>query len=114
MVARNPGTRLHVFVVFHGYELPDPANDDDKRDEAAKKLEKLSESLALRNVILSLGGKAELAKYKLKAEAPLNAVLFNKYKIIAHHSLAGDKVVKDSNALNAVAFDVVNKLGAKK
>jgi hypothetical protein len=114
MVARNPQARLHVFVVFHGDTLPDPADDDDKRDDAAKKLEKLSETLALRHVVLSLGGKSELAKYKLNAEAPLNAVLFNKYKIAAYHALAADKVAKDSKELEAIAADVVDKLGAKK
>lgn len=105
--------RLHAFVVFTYDDLTDLLEQDAKREEHAKKLEKVAEDLKLRNVILALASKADLAKYRLADDAALTAILYRKLKIEASHKLPADKLADDA-ASKAILADVAGKLGAKK
>src|SRR5262245_13123611 len=103
--------RLRAFVVFINDDLTSLTEDDDKRDEAAKKLETLADDLKLKNVVVALAAKPDLAKYKLDDTTALTAVLYKKLKVVATHRFAGDKV--DAAAVKAVLADTA-KLGATK
>jgi hypothetical protein len=103
--------RLRGFVVFVPDDLANLAEEDDKRDAAAKKLEALADDLKLRNVVIALAAKPDLEKYDLR-DAALTAVLYKKLKVVAAHRFAADKV--DDAAVKAVMTDVIDKLGAKR
>lgn len=109
-IDKNPAARLHAFVVFFSEEFPDVLTNNDKREEVAKKLEELANSLAFKNVLFCLGSPADVAKYAL-GDAPATALLYNKYRVVAIHTLseADAKAASDK-----VLADVAEKLKAKK
>jgi hypothetical protein len=101
---------MGAFVVFLYEDLPKVEEDDDKRDEVVGKLEKLAEALGLKKVVVCLGSKGDLDKYKIDPNHLLSAVLYSKYKVRALHGLTRDKV--DRAAVDAIMKDVRTKLGA--
>lgn len=105
--------RLRAFVVFVLDDVNDLVEEDDKREAAAKKVGKLVDDLKLRNVVVALAAKPDVAKYKLGDDA-LTAVLYNKLKIAQAHRVARDKVEADGPAMKAILADVAGKLGAKR
>lgn len=108
-IERNrKGARLHAFVVFLYDDLTDVMDQDEKREQYARRLEKLAEDLKLRSVVLSLASKNDLAKYRLD-ESALTGVLYNKLKIAATHRAGPEKV---DDAAKAILADVAGKLGA--
>jgi hypothetical protein len=110
--ANRRSVRLRAFIVFLQDDITSLTEEDDKRDEVARRLERLAEDLKLRNVVVALAAKGDLAKYKLDDATALTAVLYKKLKIEATHRFAADKV--DAAAVKAVLADVSAKLGAKK
>jgi hypothetical protein len=110
-IERNPLLRLHAFVVFVRNDLADPSLMDDKRQEVEKQVRNLADALKLKHVVLTLGGKADLEKYKLDDGAALTALLYRKLRIEASHAV-GRGQVKD--AAGKVVEEVKSKLGAKK
>jgi hypothetical protein len=110
-VARNPTLHLNVFVVFLSDELPSVVADDDKREDLARNLQTLAETLKLRHVVLCLGDKADLARYNLDPGVALTVVLASKLKIVASHALTGDKIKAQAKV---ILDEVASKLGARR
>jgi hypothetical protein len=109
-IASNPAVRLHAFVVFVSSELPDVVTNDDKRDEMAKKLEDLSNSLALKNVVFCLDSPKDVEKY-VHGEDRATAILFRKYRVVSAYTLPkGD----EADTLAKILADVGAKLRAAK
>jgi hypothetical protein len=106
--------RLRAFVVFTYDDLNNLLEEDEKREEYTRKLDNLAQNLKLRNVVLSLGGKSDLAKYPLDNNA-LIALTYRKLKIVSAHKVPLDKVSGGIEAAaKAVLADVSSKLGATK
>ncbi|MFO0841783.1 MAG: hypothetical protein U0797_05190 [Gemmataceae bacterium] len=103
--------RLRAFIVFVPDDLANLAEEDDKREAAAKKLEALADDLKLRHVVIALAAKPDLEKYQL-GDAALTAVLYKKLKVLAAHRFAADRI--DEAAAKAVMTDLKGKLGAKR
>jgi hypothetical protein len=109
-IASNPAVRLHAFVVFVSSELPDVVTNDDKRDELAKRLEDLSNSLGLKNVVFCLDSPKDVEKYGL-GEDRVSAILFRKYRVVSTYTLPkGD----EADQLAKILEDVGAKLKAAK
>jgi hypothetical protein len=107
-IARNSANRLRGVVVVLSDDLPNVSEDDDKREEVVKRVEKLADGL--KNVVVCLASKDDLKKYELDDSA-LTAVLFHKLKVVASHRVARDKLDKaDSEAVKAILDDVAKKL----
>lgn len=104
--------RLRAFIVFIQDDITNLTEEDDKRDEVARRLERFAEDLKLRNVVVALAAKPDLAKYRIDDATALTAVLYQKLKILATHRFTADKV--DAAAVKAILADVAGKLGAKK
>jgi hypothetical protein len=115
-IDRNPGVRLHAFVVFiDPDEKINIVQDDDKRDDAAKKIQKIADDLKLKGVVLTLAGDADLVKYGLEKETALTAVLYKNLRIEAVHKVTADNLDKaDADAVKAIMTDVAGKLNAKR
>jgi hypothetical protein len=109
-ISKNPVSRLHAFAVFFSDELPDALANDDKREELAKRVEDLSKSLALKNVVFCLDSPKDVQKYGL-GESWGTVVLYAKYRVVAVYTLpkadAKDQVAK-------IMADVGEKLKASK
>jgi hypothetical protein len=103
--------RLRAFVVFLYDDLTNLVEQDDKREELAKKLEKLADDLKLRSVVLTISCKADLDKYRLPDDAALTAVLYRKLRIVSTFKLGRDKLDK-VEAIKPILADVKDKLGA--
>jgi hypothetical protein len=110
-VAKHASVRLAAFVVFVADDVPNPVLDDDARDALVKRLEKLAEGVELKHMVVALGGKDELAKYKLNGGNGLTVVLYDRKKIVGKRELKPDEIAKGKEAVLA---DVDAKLGAKK
>jgi hypothetical protein len=111
-ITNNPSVRLHGFVAVLTEDLPKVVEEDDKREEVARRYEKLAEELALKNVVLCLASKADLEKYGLQENNALTVVLYHKYKILASQAVGRDKV--DEAMVKKVMADIAAKLGAKR
>jgi hypothetical protein len=112
-IERNPGVRLRSFVVFIADDIVNVVTDDDKREEAAKKIQKLADELKLRHVVLTLASKADVAPYPLDPGTALTAVLYKNLRIEAVHRVPLDKLEKAGGAAaKAVLADVAGKLKA--
>jgi hypothetical protein len=109
-ITRNPTARLRCCVVFLPRELPNPVTDDDKRDELAPGLEKLAEEAKLKQVVLCLGSKPELAKYELDDSADLTVVLYRKFQILSSFAVPADKI--DAGLVKSIMAELGPKLGA--
>jgi hypothetical protein len=113
-IDRNPGVRLRCFVVFVADDIEDVVKDDDKREEAAKKIQKkLADDLKLRQVVLTLASKADVSSYPLDPGMAVTAVLYQNLRIAAVHPVPLDKLDKaDAEAVKAIMKDVAEKLKA--
>ena len=110
---RNKLARLRCFVVFQTDALADAITQDNQRDDLAKKLDKIVLDAKLRNVVVSLAGKDDLAKYKLDPTTALTAILYKKLRIEAIHKIGADKLeVVDGAEAKAILAEVGTKLGA--
>jgi hypothetical protein len=107
-IAKNPGARLHAFVVFLVDEKKDLVKDDDWRAEVASRYEKWAADLKPppRHVVLALAKGSDLKKYGLKDEA-LNAVLYKDYKVVTSHAFPREKL---KEATRTILDEVKGKL----
>lgn len=96
-VARHRVARLRCFVVGLYDDLTDVLKQDDKRDELAARLEKLSGDLNLKGVVLTLASPSDLAKYNLDESAALNVLLYRQLKVAEVKNLSRDKLDKADN-----------------
>ncbi|MFO0881635.1 MAG: hypothetical protein U0840_30425 [Gemmataceae bacterium] len=101
--------RLRAFVVFIDEDMKSLTTEDDRREANAKTLDRLVEDLKLKNVVVALAAKPDLAKFRLDDTHALTAVLYNKLRIVAVHRLPAD-----STATKPILDDVASKLGAPK
>lgn len=113
LIENNRRARLHAFVIFVFDDLTSLVTQDEKREELAKRLERLVEDLKLRHVVVGLADKGELEKYPLGDG--LTAVLYRKLRVLSSHRLAGDKL-DDAEAapLKAIVDDVSERFIPKK
>jgi hypothetical protein len=112
-IERNPGVRMRSFVVFVSDDIANISLDDDKRVEAEKKIQKLADDLKLKNVVLTLASKADVAKYALDDATALTAVLYKQLKIEAVKKVTRDKLDKvDADPVKAIMTEVAGKLKA--
>jgi hypothetical protein len=112
-IERNPSVRMRSFVVFIADDIADVVADDDKRSEAEKRIQKVADDLKLKNVVLTLASKSDVAKYALDDATALTGVLYKQLRIEAVHKVARDKLDKaDADAVKAIMKDVVEKLKA--
>jgi hypothetical protein len=112
-IERNPAVRLRSFVVFVADDIANLVAEDDKRGEAEKKIQKVADDLKLKNVVLTLASKSDVAKYGLDDATSLTAVLYKQLKVEAVHKLPRDKLDKaDAEAVKAIMTDVAGKLKA--
>ena len=110
---RNKIARLRCFVVFQDAALADVVTEDDKRDEMVKKLDKLVLDAKLKNVVVTLAGKDDLARYKLDPATALTAVLYKKLRVEAVRKVGLDKLeAADGPDAKAILAEVGTKLGA--
>ena len=112
-IDRNPSVRMRSFVVFVADDIANVVADDDKRVEAAKKIQKVADDLKLKNVVLTLASKSDVAKYALDDAAALTGVLYTQLRIEGVHKVSRDKLDKaDADAVKAIMKDVAGKLKA--
>jgi hypothetical protein len=111
-IERNPGVRLRSFVVFIE-DIGNIVEDDEKREELEKKIQKVADDLKLKYVVLTLAGKSDVAKYDLDPATALTAVLYKNLRIEAVHRVSRDKLDKaDADAVKSIMTDVAGKLKA--
>lgn len=110
---RNKIARLRCFVVFQDEALADAITQDDKRDEIARRLDKLVLDAKLKNVVVCLAGKDDLARYVLDPTAALTAILYKKLRVEAVHEVDVEKLdVAGGPEVKAILTEVGTKLGA--
>ena len=122
-IAKNPNTRLGAFAVFLPDDLPDvtgskekddAANNknDDARLELEKKVEGFATDMKLKNVVLCLDDKSDVAKYRLDDANLVAVVLYSKLKIVAVHALPKSDFTDAT--VEKIMAEVADKLGAKR
>lgn len=122
-ISKNSETRLGAFVVFLSDDLPDVvgskdtnqetnSKNDDARLELEKKIEQAGADMKLKNVVLCLDTKADVAKYRLSDENLVTVVLYTKLKTVAVHALPKSDFT--DAAIDKIMVDVAEKLGAKR
>lgn len=105
--------RLRAFVVFLPDDLKNLTEEDDKREAAARTLDRLVEDLKLKHVVVTLAARPDVARYRLDDANALTAVLYSKLKIVAVHKLPANKLETEDAAIKAILDDITAKLGAK-
>jgi hypothetical protein len=112
-IERNPGVRMRSFVVFVADDIADVVADDDKRAEAEKRIQKVADDLKLKNVVLTLASKSDVAKYALDDTSALTGVVYKQLRIDGVHTATRDKLDKaDADPVKAIMKDVAEKLKA--
>jgi hypothetical protein len=112
-IDRNPGVRLRAFVAFVSDDIKSVLEEDDKREQAAKNIQKVADDLKLKNVVLTLASEADVAKFGLDKATALTAVLYKQLRIEATHAASRDKLDKaDAEPVKAILADVAGKLKA--
>lgn len=122
-IVKNPNSRLSAFVVFLPDDLPDAtgskgkdseenSKNDDARLEWEKKIEAAASDMKLKNVVLCLDDKSDVAKYRLDDADLVTVVLYSKLKVLAVHALP--KSDFNAAAVEKIMADVADKLGAKR
>ncbi len=111
-IDKNPALRLGCFVVFLDGNLNSVVEEDDKRDEAATKLEDQAKEAGLKNVVFTLDSKDALKNYGLEDQAAVTVVLYRKYRIEQTFSLTKDQLTEAK--VKEILAAVATKLGAKK
>lgn len=123
-IEKNAETRLGVFVTFVPDDLPDVAGSKDDKDQDAnsknddarlemeKRIAQGGVDMKLRQVVLGLDNKSDVAKYGLAEDTLVTVVLYTKLKIVAVHALSkGDFT---GAAIDKIMADLGDKLGAKR
>src|SRR5205814_2156460 len=82
-------------VVFVGDDLDDAVKDDDKREVLVLKVQDVEKATMVKNLVLALDGKKDLAKYKLPEDAGVIVVVCNRYRILFSQPYAADKFTED-------------------
>jgi hypothetical protein len=111
-VEKNPKARLAVSVVFVPDELKDVVTDDDKRQALATGIEDATKEAMLKNVVLALASKADVAKYGLDDNAAFTIVVYNKLQVRAVEKLDKDQLTAEK--VQAIQALMGEKLGATK
>jgi hypothetical protein len=112
-IERNPSVRLRSFVVFISDDIANVVAEDNKRGEAEKKIQKVADDLKLKNVVLTLASKSDVAKYALDEATALTAVLYKQLRVEGVKKVSRDQLDKaDADAVKAVMKDVAGKLKA--
>lgn len=122
-ISKNADTHLGAFLVFLPDDLPDVSGskennqdanskNDDARLVLEKKIEQAGADMKLKNVVLCLDTKADVAKYRLNDENLVTVVLYKKLKIVAVHALPKSDFTEA--AVDKIMADVAEKLGAKR
>jgi hypothetical protein len=107
-IDKNPASRLRCFVVFISNELGNVVENDDRREELAKRIEPLGNNL--KHIVLCLDGKADLEKYNLDDNTFATIILYRRLQIVNSKVLGRDNF--NDKAVNEVMADVTTKLGA--
>jgi hypothetical protein len=111
LLDRHRLARLRCFVVFLAEGVEDVVDDVGPREEEVKKLKKLVEDAKLRNVVVALAGKNDLAKYRAGAAPGLTAILYRQLRVEAVHRVEKDKLEEAGGAgAKAILDDVKPKL----
>jgi hypothetical protein len=109
MLEKNPGVRLHPFVVVQSDELPDVVGADnaadDKRIELAQALEDEAKGLMLQHIDIDLAGKADLEKYKLD-EYGFAFYLFRRGKVESSRLLKKEDELSNADVKALMTLDV--------
>jgi hypothetical protein len=122
-IAKNPDTRLGAFVVFVPDDLPDVtgskdkeaevnSKNDDARLELEKKIDAAASDMKLKNVVLCLDDKSDVAKYQLDDANLVTVVLYSKLKVVAVHALPKSDFT--DAAVEKIMAEAAEKLGAKR
>ncbi len=112
-IERNPGVRMRSFVVFVADDIANVVAEDDKRVEAEKRIQKVADDLKLKNVVLTLASKSDVAKYALDDASALTGVVYKQLRIEGVHKVSRDKLDKaDADPVKAIMKDVAAKLKA--
>jgi len=107
-ISQNPAARLHACAVFLVDSKIDLVADNDMREQLARKVEDIGSGLMLKNIVLGLDTPKGVAKYGIGEQWGL-AVLGNKYRVVAVHSLA-----KGDEKVDQIIADIAEKLKANK
>ncbi len=112
-IDRNPSVRMRSFVVFIPDDITDVVAEDEKRAEAEKRIQKVADDLKLKNVVLTLASKSDVAKYALDDTSALTAVVYKQLRIEGVHKILRDKLDKaDADTVKPIMKDVAEKLKA--
>jgi hypothetical protein len=109
-IVKNPNVRLGSFTVFLSEEMPDVVKNDDKREDLAGKLDTLAKAMDLKQVVLCLDSKPDLARYALDDNAWATVVLVKNYKVVSVHTLKKDAL--NEAKVKQLIDEVAEKLGA--
>jgi hypothetical protein len=113
-IDKNRLSRLRAFVVFLEEKM-NVVTEDEKREQLEKDIQKVADDLGLKNVVLTLAGSKDLAKYDLDDTAALTAILYRTLRIRGSHTFERDDLEKaDSAAVKALMTDVSDKLLPKR
>jgi hypothetical protein len=113
-IDKNRLSRLRAFVVFLEKDM-NVVTEDEKREQLEKDIQKVADDLGLKNVVLTLAGSKDLAKYDLDDAAALTAILYRTLRIRGSHTFERDDLEKaDSAAVKALMTDVSDKLLPKR
>lgn len=122
-ITKNADAHLGAFLVFLPDDLPDVSGskennqdanskNDDARAELEKRIEQAGADMKLKNVVLCLDTKADVAKYRLSDENLVTVVLYKKLKIVAVYALPKSDFTEA--AVDKIMADVAEKIGAKR
>ena len=106
---KNPGARLHTFVVVESDDLPEVVGADDKSDDLRldldKRLTQESDALKLPHVDIDLAGKSDVEKFKLD-DAGFAFFLFQRGKVTASRVLAKTDPLSAADVKAILALNV--------
>jgi hypothetical protein len=122
-IAKNADVRLGAFAVFVPDDLPDVtgskakdaeenSKNDDMRLELEKKIDAAASDMKLKNVVLCLDDKSDVAKFQLDNANLVTVILYSKLQVVAVYALP--KSDFNDAAIEKIMTDVADKLGAKR
>ena len=110
VLEKNPGVRLHPFVVVESDDLPEVVGSDnaadDKRIELAQALEDEAKGLMLQHIDIDLAGKADVEKYKLE-DYGFAFYLFRRGKVEASRLLKKEDELSNADVKALMTLDIV-------
>jgi hypothetical protein len=111
-IEKNPNVRLGICMVFIPDDLKDVLAEDDKRGEAATKVDDLAKATMLKHVVLALTHKEDLEAYGIQEKEGYIVVAYHKYQIRGMESLEKDKLTPEK--VQSILTMLGEKLGATK